>query len=259
VTDSGKLHPWKLRGALAMGVLVLLAGAQSLAFPQLGDRVPSLALPPYLDRVPLLGDRWEYNAIPPSWSERVEVEVTDVEPLGEGARYLVTTRSLPGGQQTTEWFFLPDGQILHGDEWTDGVLTFDAGEPSVVVARRPTNRFRQKLRRSGTWHSELGPELLVEHRGRLRLTAIVASQQFRSFVSIYELATRSESFCNVSSPLSSAYVSTDRREQIAASYSTKLGLVGWERREIRGCRFAPATRVLQSAQAGGITYPEGGP
>jgi hypothetical protein len=246
-----------LRAVLLLALPCALLGASQVPFGGLLDPVANLALPPFVDRVPELGDRWTYNAPAPSWSELTEVEVTALEPWGEGWRYRVETRSIAMGVAESEWFILPDGQVLQGDQWTDGVLSFDVAEPSVVVERTLRPGRRGKLRRDGVWEwagTTLG--LPIRHRGRIRASDVEASELWPSPALEVDVAWRSSSYCRVPWGLGLwTLAEASRREELKGWYDPQLGLVAWVRATVKGCATEPHERVLVSADVGGIVVP----
>jgi hypothetical protein len=244
-----------LLAAVLLALLTALAGASQVPFGNFLDPVPNLALPPFLDRAPQLGDRWTYNAPAPSWIEQSEVEITALEPWGDGWRYLVETRSIAIGVAESEWFFLADGRVLQGDEWTDGALSFDVSEPSVVVGRSPLRARREKLRRSGVM-LPLTLGLPIEHRGRTRTRAVEGSPPWPSAVWELEARWRAASYCRIEAfPGLPTLEATTRREALVAWYDDGLGLVAWQRSTSKGCAMSPHARVLHAATVGGVTVP----
>jgi hypothetical protein len=238
-----------------------LAQVASFTF---SDPVPKLQLPPFVDRVPELGDRWVYSTPVPSWQNLETVEVIALEPWGEGWRYLVETSSI-ARSEVSEWFFRPDGTVLHGDEWRGGALAFDAPRPSVVI--RDGAKRRQAVRRSGmwdphagstlTWKWDTGSELRVRHLARLRVTRDpdAGGGPWPAPALRFDLAVRSRSYCKVSSSAwYSELVRAVRRERLVAWYDDELGLVGAERSMSDGCAHAAVERVLLSAEVGGVVF-----
>jgi hypothetical protein len=128
----------------SISTAIFLVGAPAVADPGY--------LPPFLDRVPEVGDRWVY-AGDRGWTwpgEPIDpvgtlvVEIVEVDRGLDPARYVVEDRfesamagSAPGPSRAVEWFLGSDRSIFRGDEWLDGELRIDLRKPLLVLAELP--------------------------------------------------------------------------------------------------------------------------
>lgn len=91
-------------------------------------------LPPFLDRVPEVGDRWLYQ------SEEIEafwrVEVIEVSEEPDGWRCVVESQVDPAPALRVEWLLRDDGSIGRGDDWWRGEH-FERKKPLLVIAAPP--------------------------------------------------------------------------------------------------------------------------
>jgi hypothetical protein len=125
----------------------------------LGANAPAFAdpayLPPFLDRVPSVGDRWIYapqptGPFPVAGIHAVQVVEAAASP--DGWRYVVEAQYqfppwLPVAVEAvrTEWFLRADGSLWRGGAWINGVLWADPRKPLAVIRELPGPQERTRF------------------------------------------------------------------------------------------------------------------